>query len=67
MKAPSSLARRKIGRSSAQDAQSRRRISRVHLRIERRNFYRHIYDWEELGVFAQRIGPAARFPGEMLK
>jgi hypothetical protein len=43
------------------------RIGRVHLRIERRNFYRHIYDWEELGVFAKRIGPAARLPGEMLQ
>ena len=29
-----------------------RRIGRIHLRIERGNFYRNIYDREELGVFA---------------
>src|SRR5207249_4544239 len=43
------------------------RIGRIHLRIERGNFYRHIYDWEQLGVLAERIGPAARFPGEMFE
>ena len=43
------------------------RIGRIHLRIERRNFYGDIYDGEELGVLAERIGPAASFASEMLE
>jgi hypothetical protein len=35
------------------------RVCRVHLRIKRGDFYRHVDDREQLGVFAQRIGPAA--------
>ena len=34
-----------------------RRIGRIYLRIERRNFDRQIYNWKELGIFAQRVGP----------
>ena len=34
-------------------------IGRIHLRIERGNFHRHVHDREELDVLAERIGPAA--------
>ena len=43
------------------------RIGRIHLRIERGNFYGDIYDGKQLGVFAKRIAPAASFAGEMLE
>ena len=43
------------------------RIGRINLRIERGNFYGDIYDGEELGVLAERIGPAASFASEMLE
>src|SRR4029077_1052855 len=42
-------------------------IGRVHLRIERGNFYREIYDWKKLGVCSERIGPAACFAREMFE
>ena len=35
------------------------RVGRIHLRIERGDFDRKIHDREKLGVFAERIGPAA--------
>ena len=34
-------------------------ISGVHLRIKRRDFYRHVHDRKQLRVLAERIGPAA--------
>ncbi len=44
-----------------------RRVGRVHLRVERGNFNRHIHYREKLAVAAQRIGPAARFRGQALE
>src|SRR5947208_8525783 len=44
-----------------------RRVSWIHLRIKRRNFYRKINDREQLRVFAKWICPAARFATEMLE
>ena len=35
------------------------RIGRIHLRIERGDFHRNVDHREELGVLAERIGPAA--------
>ena len=43
------------------------RVGRIHLRIERGNFHGNVHDREELGVFAERIGPAARFARQILE
>ena len=43
------------------------RIGRIHLRIERGNFYREIYNWKKLGVCSERIGPAACVAREMFE
>src|SRR5437667_12647176 len=44
-----------------------RRVSWIHLRIKRRNFYRKINGREQLRVFAKWICPAARFATEILE
>ena len=65
MNAPSSRARRRIGPQLRREMRDRvRRIGRIHLRIERGDFYREIDDRKKFGAVAERIGPAARVFGE---
>src|SRR5438046_4781775 len=42
-------------------------IGRIHLRIERGDFHRKIYNRKKLQNFFDRIGPTSRFPGEAIK
>ena len=43
------------------------RIGRVHLRIERGNFYGNINDREKIGAVTERIAPTFGFMGKMLE
>ena len=42
-------------------------IGRIHLRIERGDFHRKIYNRKKPRIFFEWIGPASRFPGEAIK
>src|SRR5882724_655078 len=42
-------------------------IGRIHLRIERGDFHRKIYNREKLRIFFKWIDPASRFPGEAIE
>ena len=43
------------------------RVGRIHLRVERGNFNRNVYNREKLRIFPERIRPALRFAGETLQ
>src|SRR5438046_6045863 len=42
-------------------------IGRIHLRIERGDFHRKIYNRKKPRIFFGWMGPAPRFPGEAIK
>src|SRR5438552_16584322 len=42
-------------------------IGRIHLRIERGDFHRKIYNRKKPRIFFEWIGPVSRFPGEAIK
>src|SRR5437764_15442787 len=42
-------------------------ICRIHLRVERGDFHRKIYNRKKPRIFFEWIGPTSRFPGEAIK
>src|SRR6478672_5159186 len=42
------------------------RVGRIHLRIEGRDFHRHVHDWEKIGILAEGIGPALSLCGKAI-